>query len=146
MRLTLKIAKGKHSPPIQDRFKLWWLTTVSGYYISDFRISGVREDLGKDQHDWNKLAGRGRLWPKWFGGFIAGHHWQSKRIAWRWYKKKFELSHYNYEKGVRKIKRASQPSANMFLKSLKSVNLFPYHGGNLKATRTITIMLELEKR
>ena len=120
---------------------------VSKYKVKDFGISGVREDLGKDQHDWNKLLGHGRMFPKWLGGIIPGHHWNSKRVGWRYNKKLgiIEYSDYSYIDGTRVVEIISKAEALKLITDLKGINLFPYHGGNRKSTREVTFYFEVEK-
>ena len=147
MRQTIFIEKNKHSAPIKERLKLWFNVSVLGYKITDFQVSGVREDLGDDRFDWNKLVGRGRMIPKIKGRIMSGHHWRSSRIGWRWNEKRNEREycHYQYIQGERLVKRITKGDALDIISTYNRVNLFPYHGGNRKATRRITFMFELEK-
>jgi len=146
--LRLVIKKGKHNVSVWNRLQLWWWTTIKGYYISDFEIEGYEEDLGKEQHDWNKLCG----WMP-FPWRIHNHSW---RIGWRWYKDELQFCKYCYDEGKRMViplkegKRQAQyyivgSSAGKAGK-IKWMPLFPYHGGTLPAQQDIEFYFKLKKR
>jgi len=142
--LRLVIKKGKHSVSIWDRLQLWWWTTIKGYYISDFEIDGYEEDLGEEQHDWNKLCG----WMP----FPWRVHQDSWRIGWRWYKDELQFSVYRYHEGERLINPCTRLVSRKLLSAMnrfkesKMMLLFPYHGGTLPAQQDIEFYFKLKKR
>lgn len=163
MVVEVKIKKGHHFCNLSARIKLWWGINILKKRVESFTMKDAKYFLeGDDQHDWNKLIGRGKIlprftkyyhfpnkWQQWMLdklGFtvVSGHHYDSERLVWRWYNNHFEYAMYTYSRfGRHSAQLNNYEIAKVFARSFYKANLFPYFGGNKKAPKDIHITIYL---
>jgi hypothetical protein len=145
MRITVQHRKGKHYATFSSLVRIYYVSLFYSHFRLLFTDESKYNLKGADQHDWNKVIGRGGLKYK------DGKRKDEQFLVWRYNLDKdiFEYTDYwrlEYEmewlpaKQIETFKTTKWLSLNWFFSPLP---LGGYFGGNKPAPKDLTYYIEV---